>query len=65
MISNNYETLSRGIPWLSHLLFQCCWYSHTFIAGHVAALLTFRMNSLLPFESTIEQTTEIVLALKQ
>ena len=65
MISNSYETLSRGIPWLSHLLFQCYWYSHAFIARHVAALVTSHTNGLLPFESTIEQTTEIVLALKQ
>ena len=65
MISNSYKTLSRGIPWLSHLLFQCCWCSHAFIARHVAALETSHTNGWLPFESTIEQTTEIVLALKQ
>jgi len=34
--------------------------------GDVAALLRSHMNSLLPFERTIEQTTEtMLLALKQ
>ena len=34
--------------------------------GHVAALVRSRMNSLLPFESTIDQTTETMpLVLKQ
>jgi len=34
--------------------------------GHVAALVRSRMNSLIPFERTKEQTTETMhLALKQ